>query len=79
MMFRIVFWDVLPCKINVVRSFILPPRSGMRLYPPLNRRSKIILHGSTSQKTVLNILILIRSSREKCVGDPYPKNRGTYS
>jgi hypothetical protein len=29
MMFRIVFWDVLPCKM-------------------------IILHGSTSQKTVLN-------------------------
>jgi hypothetical protein len=32
MMFRIVFWDVLPCK----------------------RRSTIILHGSTSQKTILN-------------------------
>jgi hypothetical protein len=32
MMFRIVFWDVLPCKM-------------------------IILHGSTSQKTILNILL----------------------
>jgi hypothetical protein len=32
MKFRIVFWDVLPCKIIVGRSFqryILPPSSGM--------------------------------------------------
>jgi hypothetical protein len=33
MMFRIVFWDILPLK----------------------RRSTIILHGSISQKTILNI------------------------
>jgi hypothetical protein len=33
MLFRIVFWDVLPCKMI------------------------IILHGSTSQKTILNIIL----------------------
>jgi hypothetical protein len=35
MMFRIVFWDVLPCKMA------------------------IILHGSTSQKTILNSVFKI--------------------
>jgi hypothetical protein len=34
MMFRIVFWDVLPCKIIIV-----------------------ILHGSASQKKILNVLL----------------------
>jgi hypothetical protein len=47
MMFRIVFWDVLPCKIFVDRRW-------WRQYAPLKRRSTIILHGSTSQKTILN-------------------------
>jgi hypothetical protein len=42
MMFRIVFWDVLPYW-------------WWRQYAPLKRRSTIILHGSTSQKTILNI------------------------
>jgi len=49
MKFRIVFWDVLPCKIIVDRRF------RWRQYVPLKRRSTIILHGSTSQKTILNI------------------------
>jgi hypothetical protein len=39
MMFRIVFWDILPCKM---------------IFAPLKRRSTIILHGSISQKTTLN-------------------------
>jgi hypothetical protein len=38
--FRIVLWDVLPCKIIVDR-----------------RRSTVILHGSTSHKTVLNFIL----------------------
>jgi hypothetical protein len=29
----------------------------MRQYAPLKRRSTIILHGSTSQKTILNIIL----------------------
>jgi len=41
MMFRIVFWDVLPCKIIVDRRF----RGAYCLH---HRRSTIILHGSTS-------------------------------
>jgi hypothetical protein len=48
--FRIVFWDVLPCKIIVDRRFrgsVLPPSSLMT----------IILHGSTSQKTILNFIL----------------------
>jgi hypothetical protein len=47
MMFRIVFWDVLPCKIIVDRHF----RGAYCLH---HRRSTIILHGSTSQKTIVN-------------------------
>jgi hypothetical protein len=31
---------------------------GWRQYAPLKRRSTIILHGSTSQKTILNIIIV---------------------
>jgi hypothetical protein len=42
--FRIVFWDVLPCKISLI----------WRQYAPLKRLSTIILHGSTSQKTILD-------------------------
>jgi hypothetical protein len=45
MMFRAVFWDILPCKII----------GGWRQYAPLKRRSTIILHVSISQKTALNI------------------------
>jgi hypothetical protein len=41
MIFRIVFWDV----------------QGRRQYAPLKRRSTIILHGSTSQKTILNMIL----------------------
>jgi hypothetical protein len=39
MMFRVVFWD----------------EWWWRQYAPLKRRSTIILHGSISQKTTLNI------------------------
>jgi hypothetical protein len=50
-MFRFVFWDVLPCKINFDRRF----RGTCCLHHQgLKRRSTIILHGSTSQKTNLN-------------------------
>jgi hypothetical protein len=48
-MIRIVFWDVLPCKMIVDRRF-----RCWGPYAPLKRRSTIILHGSTSQKTILN-------------------------
>jgi hypothetical protein len=77
MNFRIIFWDVPPCKIIVDRRFrgtcclhhqgwtmyVLPPSSGMdhpwwwRQHVPLKRRSTIILHGSTSQKTILKVTI----------------------
>jgi len=52
--FRIVFWDVLPCKIIVDRRF----RGTCCLHHrSLKRRSTIILHGSTSQKTILNFIL----------------------
>jgi hypothetical protein len=51
MKFRIVFWDVLPCKIIVDRRF-----RGTYCLHHLKRRSTIILHGSTSQKTILNFI-----------------------
>jgi hypothetical protein len=57
-MFRIVFWDVLPCKMIVDRrsrgAYCLHHQGQ---YAPLKRRSTIILHGSTSQKTILNIIL----------------------
>jgi hypothetical protein len=43
MMFRVVFWDILPCKIIIDRRF----RGAYCLhyqYAPLKRRSTIILH-----------------------------------
>jgi hypothetical protein len=49
MKFRIVFWDVLPCKIIVDRRF----RGTYCLHH--QGWSTIILHGSTSQKTILNV------------------------
>jgi hypothetical protein len=48
-MFRIVFWDVLPCKIVVDRRF--------RGAYCLHHQASIILHGSTFQKTILNYFI----------------------
>jgi hypothetical protein len=53
MTFRVVFWDILPCKIIVDRRF----RGSVewRQYAPLKPRSTIILQGSTFQKTILNI------------------------
>jgi hypothetical protein len=49
MMFRIVLWDVLPCKMIVDRR-----SRGAYCLHPLKRLSTIILYGSTSQKTILN-------------------------
>jgi hypothetical protein len=49
-MFRIVFWDILPCKLIVDRRF----RDAYCLH---DGRSTIILHGSISQKTILNIIL----------------------
>jgi hypothetical protein len=49
MMFRVVFWDVLLCKIIVDRRF--------RGAYSLSSLMMIILHGSTSQKTILNIIL----------------------
>jgi hypothetical protein len=48
-LFRIVFWDMLPCKM------ITHPW-WWRQNAPLKRRSTIILHCSISQKTILNII-----------------------
>jgi hypothetical protein len=50
MMFRVVFWDILPCKLIVDRH-----PWWWRQYAPLKRRSTINLYGSISQKTTLNI------------------------
>jgi hypothetical protein len=62
-MFRIVFWDVLPYKMIVDRRFrgayCLHHQGGWRQYAPVKRRYTIILHGSTSQKTILNITALV--------------------
>jgi hypothetical protein len=66
MMFRTVFWDVLPCKIIVdqhIRGAYCLHHQGCvnpwwwRQYAPLKHRSTIILHGSTSQKTILNFIL----------------------
>jgi hypothetical protein len=56
MKFRIVFWDVLPCKIIVDRRF--RGTCGLNYVPP-NRRSTIILHDRTSQKTILNFFWVV--------------------
>jgi hypothetical protein len=56
-MFRVVFWDILPCKMIVDRRFrgaYCLHHQGWQ-YAPLKRRSTIIIHGSTSQKTTLNM------------------------
>jgi hypothetical protein len=52
MKFRTVFWDVLPCKIPTDVSDV---RAASIIRDNLKRRSTIILHGSTSQKTILNL------------------------
>jgi hypothetical protein len=67
MMFRIVFWDVLPCKIIVYRRFrraycLHPHPWCWRQYAPLKRRSTIILHGITSQKTILNMFLSVMNT-----------------
>jgi hypothetical protein len=66
MKLRIVFWDVLPCKIIVDRLFrgtCCLHHQGWVTHPwwwrqhaSLKRRSTIILHGSTSQKTITNLI-----------------------
>jgi hypothetical protein len=61
MKLRIVFWDALQCKIIVDRRFrgtyCFHHQGWVRHYVPLKRRSTIILHGSISQKTTLNIIL----------------------
>jgi len=56
MMFRVVFWDVLSCKMIVDRRFrgaYCLHYQGWRRYAPLKRRSTPMgLHGATCQKTV---------------------------
>jgi hypothetical protein len=47
LLFRIVFWDVLPCKITVDRLF----RCTYCLH------HQVWGHGSTSQKTILNFIL----------------------
>jgi hypothetical protein len=49
MMFRVVFWDILPCKMIVDRRF-----RGAYCLHHQGRRSTIILYGRISQKTTLN-------------------------
>jgi hypothetical protein len=63
MKFRIFFWDVLPCKIIVnqrLRGTCCLHHQGSLMLEadvPLKRRSTIILHGSTSQKKILNFIL----------------------
>jgi hypothetical protein len=54
LMFRVVFWVILPCKMIVDRRFRW---WWWRQYAPLKRQSIIILHGSITQKTTLNIIL----------------------
>jgi hypothetical protein len=61
MKFRIVFWDVLPCRIISDRRFrgtCCFHHQGWDEHVPLKRRSTIILHGSISQKIILSIIII---------------------
>jgi hypothetical protein len=59
MMFRAVFWVILPCKMIVDRRF-RGASSGMS-------RSTIILHGSITQKTALNIILhMLRQTSPSC-------------
>jgi hypothetical protein len=75
LMFSIVFWDVLPCKMIVNRRF----RGAYSLdhqSAHLKRRLTIILHSSTSQKTILNIILAaVRTWNLTSV--TYLSNRGT--
>jgi hypothetical protein len=47
--FRVVFWDTLPCKMIVDRRF--------RGAYCLHHQGSLILHGSVTQKTTLNIIL----------------------
>jgi hypothetical protein len=61
MKFRIVFWDVLPCKIIVDRRLrgtcCLHHQGRWRQHEAMKYRSKIILHGIKFQKTILNFTL----------------------
>jgi hypothetical protein len=60
MMFRAVFWDILPCKMMSTDVSEVRTASIIRdEYAPLKRRSTIILHGSISQKTILNKIKIV--------------------
>jgi hypothetical protein len=84
MMFRIVFWDVLPCKMIVDRHFrgtcCLHHQGAFHrpYHVPMKRRLTIILHGSTSQKTNLNfILAAVRTwnlTRKYQIQQLYPRS-----
>jgi len=54
--FRAVFWVVLPCKYIVDRRF-----RGAYCLHHQKRRATIYLHGSTTQKTALNEIIIVCS------------------
>jgi hypothetical protein len=60
-LFRAVFWVILPCRMIVDWRFrgvyCLHHQGWRRQYAPLKRRSTIILHGSITQKTALNIIL----------------------
>jgi hypothetical protein len=63
MKFRFAFWDVLPCKIIFDQRFrgiyCLHHPCWWRQYVSLKCRLTIILYGSTSQKTILNIILAV--------------------
>jgi hypothetical protein len=60
----------LSTDVSEVRTASLIPDDGRpwwwRQYIPLKRRSTIILHGSTSQKTILNILTGNHTTDSSC-------------
>jgi hypothetical protein len=65
MMFRVVFWVILPCKMIVDRRF----------------RGAYILHGSISQKTTLNIVyvsLIFKVTQRKWESTYTKTNRSTY-
>jgi hypothetical protein len=56
------------CRVKKLSTDVSEVRTASwwwRQYAPLKRRSKIILHGSTSQKTILNIILEISHKTNK--------------
>jgi hypothetical protein len=54
MMFRVVFWDILPCKMMDVRD-----DSSLMMEAARTSETSVdnFLRGSTSQKTILNFIL----------------------